>query len=275
MKLSLLIPARNEGIAISGTVYALSTRLNAESIQHEIIAVEDHSSDSTVEVLERLTAELREFRWIRNTDRPGYGYAVRAGLNAFMGDAVCIVMADASDDPEDVVTYYRKLEQGYECVFGSRFCTGARVVNYPWQKLILNRTANLVIRLMFGLRYNDTTNAFKCFRREVIDGIQPIVARHFNLTVELPLKAIVRGYSYAVVPTNWYGRTTGVSKLRIQEMGSRYLFTILYVLLEKLLTRGDYRRSGTMTPDSEMTTPMATASDVESTQPVQHSQAGR
>jgi dolichol-phosphate mannosyltransferase len=263
MKLSLLIPARNEGVSISGTVYALTAALNAESIPHEILAVEDHSTDSTVEVLERLTAELREFRWIRNNDRPGYGYAVRAGLNAFTGDAVCIVMADASDDPADVVAYYRKLEQGYECVFGSRFSDGARVVNYPWQKLVLNRMANLVIRLMFGLGYNDITNAFKCFRREVIDGIQPIVARHFNLTVELPLKAIVRGYSYSIIPTHWYGRTTGVSKLRIQEMGSRYLFTILYVLLEKLLTRGDYRRAGSVATDSGKTSHLATSSEVE------------
>lgn len=128
-------------------------------------------------------------------------------------------------------------------MFGSRFIAGARVVNYPWQKLILNRAANLLINLLFGLGYNDTTNAFKCFRRNVIDGIQPILSRHFNLTVELPLKAIVRGYSYTVIPTDWHGRKAGESKLRIQEMGSRYLFVVLSVLLEKWLTRGDYRRA--------------------------------
>jgi dolichol-phosphate mannosyltransferase len=261
MRLSLLIPARNEGDAISATVHSLNARLRSESIPHDVLVVEDHSTDRTVAVLERLAAEIPEFRWIRNTDRPGFGYAVRAGLNAFTGDAVCIVMADASDDPGDVVTYYRKLEQGYECVFGSRFIAEARVLNYPWQKLILNRMVNQAIRLMFGHGYNDTTNAFKCFRREVIDGIQPIVARHFNLTVELPLKAIVRGYSFTIVPTNWYGRTTGQSKYKIKEMGSRYLFTILYVLLEKLLTRGDYRRSAT------------TSAEVEQVQPVEHPQA--
>jgi dolichol-phosphate mannosyltransferase len=119
---------------------------------------------------------------------------------------------------------------------------GAKVVNYPWQKLVLNRAANSFIDVVFRLKYNDTTNAFKCFRREVIDGIQPILSRHFNLTVELPLKAIVRGYSYTIVPTNWYGRTVGESKLRIQEMGGRYLFVVLSVLLERWLTRGDYRR---------------------------------
>jgi dolichol-phosphate mannosyltransferase len=116
------------------------------------------------------------------------------------------------------------------------------VVNYPWQKLALNRVANLCLAALFGLRYNDVTNAFKCFRREVIEGIRPVLACHFNLTVELPLKAIVRGYSYAVVPTSWYGRETGMSKFRIKEMGSRYMFVVLYVFLEKWLSRGDYRR---------------------------------
>jgi dolichol-phosphate mannosyltransferase len=242
MRLSVLIPVRNEQAVIALTVRQLHARLVAESIPHEFLVVEDHSTDGTPTVLESLAAEIPELRWTRNTDRPGYGYAVRTGLAAFSGDAVCIVMADASDDPKDVVAYYRKLGEGYECVFGSRFIPGAQVVNYPWRKLILNRAANLLINLLFGLRYNDTTNAFKCFRREVVEGIQPIVSRHFNLTVELPLKAIVRGYSYAVVPTDWHGRTLGESKLRIQEMGSRYLFVILYVLLEKWLTQGDYRR---------------------------------
>jgi len=151
-------------------------------------------------------------------------------------------MADASDDPHDVVKYYRKLEEGYECVFGSRFTRHSRVENYPAHKLFLNRLANRFIKFLFGLPFNDITNAFKCYRREVIAGLQPILASHFNLTVELPLKAIVRGYSYAVVPINWYGRAVGISKLKIKEMSGRYLFIVLYVFLEKLLAREDYRR---------------------------------
>ncbi len=166
---------------------------------------------------------------------------------AYTGDAVCIVMADASDDPADVVAYYRKLEEGYECVFGSRFIAGSQVSNYPWPKLLLNRVANLAIRVLFASRFNDWTNAFKCFRREAIDGSRPILSCHFNLTVELPLKAVVRGYSYAVIPIRWRGRSTGASKFRIKEMGSRYVFVVLYVLLEKWLARGDYSRKGRVT----------------------------
>lgn len=240
--LSLVIPAHNEAEGITPTLRAFSVRLRAEGIPFEIVVVDDHSTDGTAEVLAGLHDDLPELRRVENPRSGGFGHAVLAGLEQFNGDAVCIVMADASDDPADVVTYYRRLSEGFDCVFGSRFVRGAKVVDYPRHKLLLNRLANTFIRVLFGLRLNDTTNAFKCYRREVIAGCQPLLSKHFNLTVELPLKAIVRGYSYTVVPISWYNRTTGVSKLKIKEMGSRYLFVVLYVWLERVLSRGDYLR---------------------------------
>jgi dolichol-phosphate mannosyltransferase len=246
MILSVVIPAHNEEDCIYNTVAALCTKFQEENIPYEILVVNDHSSDGTEKVLAQLAMEFSGVRWVNNTEKPGgFGFAVLCGLENFAGDAVCVVMADASDDPNDVVKYYRKLEEGYECVFGTRFHPEAQIVDYPPHKLYVNRLANNFIRTLFGMRYNDITNAFKCYRREVIQGIQPIISCHFNLTVELPLKAIVRGYSYTVVPTHWYNRTTGVSKLKIKEMGSRYLFIVMYVWLEKMLSRGDYRRRDT------------------------------
>lgn len=241
--LSIVIPAHNEEGALETTCRTLAARLAADGIaDYEILVVNDGSCDGTEAVLQRLARELPRLRHVNNEGPHGYGFAVRRGLACFAGQAVCIMMADLSDAPEDVVTYYRKLREGWECVFGSRFIQGGRVIDYPWPKLMLNRMANGLIRLLFGLEFNDTTNAFKAFRREVIDGLQPLLSHHFNLTVELPLKAITRGYRYCVVPISWRNRTTGVSKLRIREMGSRYLFIVLYVLIEKLLSRGDYRR---------------------------------
>ncbi len=243
MLLSVVIPAHDEEGNLRRTIDTVDKTLTEADIPHEILVVNDHSTDGTSEILEWLQSKYASLRVVSNLRAPGFGNALHTGLDEYRGDAVCFVMADSSDDPQDIVAYYRALSAGADCAFGSRFVRGAKVVNYPFHKLILNRLANLFIRLLFGLSYNDVTNAFKAYRRTTIDGIRPILSHHFNITVELPLKAIVRGYSSAVTPIRWFGRLTGVSKLRIREMGSRYLFIVLYVLLEKLLSRGDYRRA--------------------------------
>jgi dolichol-phosphate mannosyltransferase len=244
VKYSIVIPAHNEVASIRSTVELLETALAAAGIDYEILVVEDSSTDGTPELLARMARERSRVRWMRSPYPNGFGFTVRAGLEAFTGDAVCIVMADGADDPADVVLYYRVLEAGYDCAFGSRFMPGARVTNYPPLKLVLNRAFNAGIRLLFRHGYNDTTNAFKAYRREVIRNIQPLLSNHFNLTVELPLKALVRGHSYAIVPTSYTNRVAGESSLALKEMGSRYVFIVLYALLEHHLSRGDYRRPG-------------------------------
>jgi dolichol-phosphate mannosyltransferase len=242
VKLSVVIPAHDELESIGETVRAVASKLRVEGISYEIIVVDDSSSDGTAEVVAAIATQDPGVRCLRSPRPPGFGHAVRAGLDEFTGDAVAVVMADLSDSPEDLVRYYRALERGFDCAFGSRFMRGGQVSDYPRLKLVLNRLVNFGIRVLFRHGYNDTTNAFKAYRREVIDHIQPLLSNHFNLTVEMPLKAIVRGHSYAVVPISWSNRAYGVSKLKLQEMGSRYLFIVLYVFLEHHLSRGDYRR---------------------------------
>jgi dolichol-phosphate mannosyltransferase len=241
--LSVVIPAHNEEGCIEPTVRDLHVKLQAAGIDHEILVVNDNSSDRTEEILIELMREIKSLRYVNNTPPHGFGFAVRAGLENFRGEAVAVYMADASDRPEDLIAFYRKMElDNLDCVFGTRFHRDARIVDYPRVKLAINRFANLFIQTIFGLRYNDITNAFKLYRRHVIFGLQPLLSHHFNLTVELPLKSIVRGYSYAVLPNWWINRKAGESKLKIKEMGSRYLFIVLYCLLEKWLSRGDYHR---------------------------------
>ncbi|MBF0129062.1 MAG: glycosyltransferase family 2 protein [Alphaproteobacteria bacterium] len=240
--LSIIIPARNEEGNLRESVPAIVSALDAAGILHEIVVINDNSSDGTEAELIDLEQRHPTLRHVNNPPPNGFGLAVRRGLAEFRGEAVMVVMADGSDSPSDMVAYWRKLQEGYDCVFGSRFIQGGAVHDYPPHKLVLNRLANTFIRLLFALKLNDTTNAFKCYRREVIAGIQPLLAHHFNLTVELPLKAIVRGYSHAVVPISWRNRKTGISKLKIREMSSRYLFIVLYCLLEKMLSCGDYKK---------------------------------
>lgn len=243
-----MIPARDEEGSIVTTVNDVLRTLREAGIDFEILIIDDKSVDGTAELVSRHFSSDGRVRLIRNTGRSGFGMAVRAGLQAITGDAVTVMMADASDAPEDLVRYYEVLQRGYDCAFGSRFIKGSRIIEYPPHKLILNRLANLFIRLLFGLGYNDTTNAFKCYRRHVIEGMQPLISPHFNLTVEMPLKAIVRGYSFEVIPISWTNRASGISKMRIKEIGSRYLFIVLYLWLEKYLSRGDYYRPVTAKP---------------------------
>jgi dolichol-phosphate mannosyltransferase len=233
MKLSVIIPAQNEQGCIEETIVDLLNTLRSASIESEILIINDHSTDSTESILAKLSKNYAEVRFINNTYLDGFGNAVRLGLENFAGDVVAIVMADGSDNPNDIVKFFHKLDEGYDCVFGSRFMKGGAIYGYPRLKLILNRMTNWFIRILFAMRYSDTTNAFKMYRREMIEAIKPFISHHFNLTVELPLKAIIQGCSYTVEPNSWTNRRTGVSKLKLKEMASYYLFTILYCFVEK------------------------------------------
>ncbi len=243
IKLSVIIPAHDEVESVGETVMTTLRELERAGIDHEILVIDDASSDGTGDLVRSIGQPHPNVRCARSHLPPGFGNAVRAGLDLYTGDAVAIMMADLSDSPTDLVRYHRLLEEGYDCAFGSRFGHGGRTYDYPKVKLVLNRIVNAGIRVLFRHGYNDTTTAFKAYRREVIDQIQPLLSHHFNLTVEMPLKAIIRGYNFAVVPISWTNRQHGVSKLRLQEMGSRYAFIVLYAWLEHHLSRGDYRRS--------------------------------
>jgi len=242
MKLSLVIPAYNEALNITDTVNAFHKALQQNNIDHEILVVNDNSKDDTLEVLTRLQENIPNLTIVTNTGPNGFGYAVRYGLDRFSGDAVAIVMADLSDLPEDLIKYYHKMQEGYDCVFGNRWVKGGKVVDYPIHKLFLNRLFNNIVRILFQIRYSDCTNAFKMYKKETILGIKPFLSPHFNLTLELPLKAIIRGYSYTIIPNTWINRKHGVSNLKVKEMGSRYFFILIYCLIEKFFVKNDYKK---------------------------------
>ena len=243
MKLSVVIPAHNEEGSIYETVTKLYSVLLQNKIQHEILVINDNSSDKTVLILKDLKRTIPTLIYFNNDGSNGFGFAVRYGLERFTGDCVAVMMADLSDSPDDLVKFYNTMcEGGYDCVFGSRFIKGGQVIDYPFLKKKINRLANFIVRISVGMKYNDATNAFKLYKKETIAGIKPFLAPHFNLTLELPLKAIVRGYSYIVLPNSWTNRKHGESKLKIKEMGSRYFFILLYCLIEKYFSRGDYTK---------------------------------
>jgi dolichol-phosphate mannosyltransferase len=240
--LSIVVPARDEEGCILSGLQHLHIELDLRGVPHEIIVVDDGSSDRTWDLLQNQARIMPVLRPFQNPGEHGFGRAIVYGIDQMKGDAVVITMADESDDCRDVVVYWKKLNEGYDCVFGSRFMPGGGVIDYPRIKLAVNRLANFFIRMLFNIRLNDTTNAFKAYRKTAIDGCRPFLSPHFNLTVELPLKAIVRGFTWTVVPITWRNRRSGEAKLKLREMGSRYLFICLYLWLEKYFSRGDYQR---------------------------------
>lgn len=241
--LSIVIPARDEEGCIASTVKHLNLELKLHEVPHEIVVIDDGSTDTTWQILEDLKAEIPELAHVKNPGPHGFGRAIIYGMDHSAGDALVIMMADQSDDPRDVAKYWDLLNEGWDCVFGSRFVAGGGVIDYPKFKLFVNRRVNWFIRMLFRIKLNDTTNAFKAYRRTVIDGCRPFLSPHFNLTVEIPLKAIIRHYSWTTMPITWRNRTTGEAKLKLKEMGSRYLFIVLYCWLEKYFSRGDYKKS--------------------------------
>ncbi|TAL62865.1 MAG: glycosyltransferase family 2 protein [Bacteroidetes bacterium] len=244
MKLSIVIPAYNEDVSIKKAINSIYYTLCKNNIDHEIFVINDNSNDTTENILTELLATVPTLRFETNKEPNGFGFAVRYGLERFRGDCVAVMMADLSDSPDDLVRFYNKMrEDKCDCVFGSRFIAGGKTIDYPFLKLTVNRIANTIVRLAFRIKYNDCTNAFKLYKKETIDGLKPFLAPHFNLTLELPLKAIVRGYSYTVLPNSWTNRQKGVSKLKIKEMGSRYFFILLYCLIEKYFSRGDFKKN--------------------------------
>jgi dolichol-phosphate mannosyltransferase len=240
--LSIVIPARDEEGCIAATIEHLDVELRLRGVPHEIVVVDDGSTDATWKLLRELHGRIPALMPVQNLGPHGFGRAIIKGFEHATGDAIVVMMADESDDCRDAVRYWELLNEGWDAVFGSRFVKGGGVIDYPKHKLLINRMANLFLRILFHVPLNDFTNAFKAYRRTVINGCRPFLSPHFNLTIELPLKTIVRGYSWTVMPITWRNRRFGESKLKIKEMGSRYLFIALYCWLEKYFSRGDYKR---------------------------------
>jgi len=252
MKLSVIIPAHNEEGSVTETVRQLFDALMQKRIDHEILVVNDHSTDETEKHLLELQSQIPTLRHLKNEGDSGFGHTVRLGLQHFNGDCVALMMADLSDSPNDLILFYEKMQSGFDCVFGTRWSKGGKVMGYPFLKRTLNRIFNNLVRLLFGIKYDDCTNAFKLYRRATIEGLKPFLSPHFNLTLELPLKAIVRGYTYAVVPNTWTNRKSGESKLRIKEMGSRYFFILLYCLIEKKFSKGDFKNNSAQNSECDI-----------------------
>lgn len=234
---SIVMPAYNEDDVIEKTLIDLISHLDKSDFQYEIVVINDGSTDQTEAILTKISALYDVIKHINNDGPGGYGHAIRKGLDVYQGDAVVIVTSDGSDSPKDIVRYFEKIQEGYECAFGSRFMPGARVTGYPKFKLLVNRTANHFLSWLLKSQYKDFTNGFKCYRRHVIDDIQPLITGQFNITIELSVSATLSGWNYAVVPTDWIQRDAGDSSFYMNKLFKPYFLTLIYCMTRSYLKK--------------------------------------
>ena len=231
--LSIIVPVRNESNIIHEVFNYFSN--NLKDIQYEVLIINDFSNDDTFDKCKKLVDDYKNFR-IFDNPKKGLGGAINFGINQAKGDNISIMMADLSDDIDDLKRYNELIEQGnFDAILGSRFTRDSKVTGYPIQKLILNRIFNFFVSIVFLHKYNDYTNAFKIYKNKTLVEIMPLISESFNIFLEIPLKIISRNYKYKIISINWIGRKKGESKFKIKELSAKYLFTLIYCFIEKNL----------------------------------------
>ena len=234
-EISIIVPCRDEEENV--TIITKNLQNNSNYKDFELIFINDFSKDRTEGILKELSNNFKNIYYFNNKEK-GLGGAIKRGINKSSGNYITIMMADSADSVDDLNTYIDLIKNSnFDAIFGSRFIKGSKVKNYPKSKYLINRFANFVVGVFFLNSFNDYTNAFKIYKKDTLTKLQPIVSENFNVFLELPLKIIGRKYKYTVVPISWSGRKSGVSKFKINELGSKYLFTLLYCYLEKVLLK--------------------------------------
>lgn len=231
--LSIIIPVRNEADNLEDIFDYFSN--NLKNLNYEALIINDFSRDNTLINAKVLCEKSKNFKVLDNKKK-GLGGAINFGIKESSGKYITIMMADHSDNISDLLTYVKLMDTGkYEAILGSRFLKESKVIDYPIQKLILNRIFNFFVSLIFWNKYNDYTNAFKIYKKTALLEIMPLISESFNIFLEIPLKIISRNYSYKIIPINWTGRKKGETKFKIKELRAKYLFTLIYCFIEKSL----------------------------------------
>ena len=235
MKLSIIIPIRNENEGILKTLRLIKEKIH--EIDYELIIINDFSEDNSYETVKKEILNNDKVV-LFNNNKKGLGGAITLGINKSRGEAICIMMADLSDDIEDLKKYYELIkDQSVDAVFGSRFIKGGNIKRYPLKKLILNRIFNYLTKILFLSNYNDFTNAFKIYKKDALIKSMPLVSESFNIFLEMPLKIISRKMKYKIIPIKWENRREGKAKFDIKELRAKYLFTLIYCFFEKNLLK--------------------------------------
>jgi glycosyltransferase involved in cell wall biosynthesis len=238
--ISVVIPCRNEEMNVAPLVERILA-LYGPYI-HEIIPVNDGSTDRTGAVMDELAARDARVRPLHRTPPHGVGHAIAAGLRAATGRYVLTMDCDFQHLLPEFRDLFDEVARGWDVVVGSRFSRHSVLLNYPFMKIVANRGFHLLARLLLWRRFRDVTNNLKILRREVV---QDLVLRQpgFAVNAETGLQPILLGYAVREIPVSWINRTPGMgaSSFRLLRVGGGYWTVLFHLWLGRVWRRGPYR----------------------------------
>ena len=194
------MPVYNEGVVIEKTIHGVETKVK---IPHELLIIYDINEDTTIEPVQKLQKKFPKVKLVKNIYGKGALNALKTGLKKAKGKAVCVMMADLTDDPVILNQMYREYDQGFDVVAASRYMKGGRQIGGPLIKRILTQTAGLSLHYLVGLPTHDATNSFRLYSKKFLKSVKIESDGGFELATELTVKAHFNGYKVTEVPTTW------------------------------------------------------------------------
>ena len=231
---SIIIPAYKEEDFIEKTITCLLDSFRGKDLKFEIIVIIDSvPEDNTLQIVEDLAKNNTEIIMIKRKGKHGVANAIKTGIQKAINETIMIIMADNSEKSDDLLKIVIKMNEGYDMVFENRFMGDAHIEGYVFKKLIANRLCNFAIRVLFGIKSSDITNAVKIYKTIALKNID-ITSTGFEVFVELPVKSYINGYrNFAEIPLNHFARDESLSNLNLSKEGPRYFKMVLKLFFRK------------------------------------------
>lgn len=234
MKTIIVIPTYNE----KGNIERVSEAIRKLNLNIDVLFVDDNSPDGTGDIAEELSRRNSFVKVMHREKKEGLGRAYTAGFKWALSGGYDVIMqmdGDLSHDPNAIPVFLEKIKD-YDAVFGSRYLKGVRVYNWSFKRLLLSKTANEFIRIALKIPSTDTTTAFKCFRRNVLESIDlnSLKGRQNAFLIELVYRTVKQGFRTTEIPFMFFERSTGESKMRFN-VAVESLFTVLRLFLNRTI----------------------------------------
>jgi dolichol-phosphate mannosyltransferase len=240
---SVVVPCHNEETNVELLVVRLRELFG--DYLHEVVLVDDNSSDGTRAVMLRLARRDARVRPVLRNPPNGVGLAIADGLRAATGEYVLMMDSDFQHLLPEMHDLFDAVAAGYDVAVGSRFSRKSVLLNYPFQKIVANRGFHLLAQLLLLRRFRDLTNNLKLMRREVVDRLQ-LLEPGFAVNAETGLQPLLMGYAIDEVPISWINRTPdmGSSSFRLVRVGGGYWRVLWRLWWRQIFGRGPYRSLG-------------------------------